>query len=139
MPIYLREIWEIENPEEYKVHFARWNGGEHPLDVWVHRPDDWPSWQEYWPGRNDFNRPWIFALMRFYCETDAWLFGGIFHVLERLPDRYRVELTDDRANLIGRLKIGSPYRSRLARPKLEHQYDDFEVLEILRKPYTGPR
>ena len=137
MAIELREIWAIENPEEYKVHFARWNKQEQPLEVWARSPDEWLGWQEYWPGRNDFNRPLIFSLMQFYHETDAWLFGGVFRVLDRLPDAYCVALTDEGASLIGRLKLGTPYRSRTTRPKLEEQYDDLEVIEILREPYTG--
>ena len=73
MPINLRDIWAIENTEDYKVHFARYNGDAEPLEVWARSPEDWRGWQEYWPGRNDFNRPRIFALMQFYHETDAWL------------------------------------------------------------------
>ena len=137
LPIKLRDIWKIENPEDYKVHFARKNSDGEPLEAWVRSTDEWHGWQEYWPGRNDFNRRHIFALMQFYHETDAWLFGGVFRVRERLPDAYRVELTDELAGFIGRLKLHTPYRSRPTRLKLEKQYDDFEVLEILREPYTG--
>ena len=75
--------------------------------------------------------------MQFYHETDAWLFGGVFRVLERLSGAYRVELTDERESLIGCLKLGTPYRGQATRLKLENQYDDFEVIEILREPYTG--
>ena len=137
MPIELRDVWAIENPKDYKVHFARNNGDAEPLEVWARSAEDWREWQEYWPGRNDFNRPRIFALMQFYHETDAWLFGGVYRVLERLPDAYRVELTDELAGFIGRLKLGTPYRGRTTRPKLERHYDDFDILEILREPYTG--
>lgn len=84
MPIKLRDIWVPENTEDYKVHFARYDGDVQPLEVWARSPEDWRGWQEYWPGRNDFNRTYIFALMQFYHETDAWLFGGIYRVLERL-------------------------------------------------------
>lgn len=137
MTITLRDTWEIQNLNDYKVHFARWDGNDQPLEVWARSRDAWRAWQEYWPGRNDFNRPRIFALMQFYHEMDAWLFGGVFEVLERLPEAYRVELTDERANLIGRLKLGTPYRERTTRVKLENHYDDFEVLEVLREPYAG--
>ena len=41
MTIELREIWDIDNPEEYKVHFARWNNQEQPLEVWARSPDEW--------------------------------------------------------------------------------------------------
>ena len=137
MPIELRDIWDVENPEDYKVHFARHNQNVEPLEAWVRSVEEWHEWQEYWPGRNDFNRPRIFSLMRFYHETDAWLFGGVFRVVERLPAAYRVELTGELADFIGRLKLRTPYRGRTTRPKLEEQYDDFEVQEILREPYRG--
>ena len=137
MPIELHDIWKIDNPQDYKVHFARNNKRDEPLEVWVRSPDEWRGWQEFRAGRDDFNRPRIFALMQFYHETDAWLFGGVFRVCERLPDAYRVELTDELENFIGRLKLRTPYRGRTTRLKLEEQYDSFEILEILREPYTG--
>ena len=88
MTIQLSEIWRIENLSDYKVHFARWNGDAQPLEVFVRDKAEWQGWQEYWPGRNDFNRPYIFSLMQFYHETDIWLFGGVFRVLERHSERY---------------------------------------------------
>jgi hypothetical protein len=60
MAIYLNGIWQIENLTTYKVHFGRWNGHEQPLEAWTRDRSEWQGWQEYWPGRNDFNRPLIF-------------------------------------------------------------------------------
>ena len=137
MPIMLNNIWEIQNTNEYKVHFARWNGNHQPLEVWARSTEDWQGWQEYRPGRNDFNRPLIFALMQFYHESDSWLFGGVYRVLARHDDHYDVELTNLGNSFIGRLKLGSRYRERTTRVKMERHYDSFEVLEILREPYTG--
>ena len=137
MPIMLREIWPIENTCDYKIHFARWNDRQQPLLVWARDAEEWQGWQEYRPGRDDFNRSLIFALMQFYHERDAWLFGGIYRVLARHDDRYDVELTEHGESLIGRLKLGSPYRARTTRVRMEAHYDSFEVLEILREPYTG--
>jgi hypothetical protein len=56
MTIALTDIWTIESPTLYKVHFARWNGSDQPLEVFVRDRLDWRGWQEYYPGRNDFNR-----------------------------------------------------------------------------------
>ncbi len=36
----------------------------------VRSKEEWQGWQEYWPGRNDFNKPLIFSLMQFHYETD---------------------------------------------------------------------
>ena len=137
MTIQLQDLWPIKNPREYKIHFARHNGDKHPLDVWARDKNEWVGWQEYWPGRNEFNRPYIFSLMQFYHETDTWLFGGVFRVLQRFDDRYEVELTEKGSAFIGRLKLYTPYRSRTPRPTMERQYADFEVQQILREPYAG--
>ena len=66
MPIALHDVWGMDNPEDYKVHFARNNGDVEPLKVWARSADEWRGWQEYRPKRNEFNRERIFALMQFY-------------------------------------------------------------------------
>lgn len=137
MPILLRDIWEIENLADFKIHFARWNQEVQPLEVWARDRQEWLGWQEYWPGRNDFNRPLIFSLIQFYHEPDTWLFGGIFRILARHADRYEVELTDQGEAFLGRLKLRYPYRDRTTRPAMERHYEGFEVQEILREPYSG--
>ena len=137
MTILLSEIWPIDELTDYKVHFARWNDVKQPLEVFVRDKNEWQGWQEYRPGRNDFNRPFIFSLMQFYHETDAWLFGGVYRVLARHEDGYEVELTDQGAGFVGRLKLFSPYRGRTTRTNFENHFANFEVLELLREPYTG--
>jgi hypothetical protein len=139
MTILLKEIWAIEKPEDYKVHFARWNGEAQPLEVFVRDRDEWQGWQEYRPSRNDFNRPFIFSLAQFYHESDAWLFGGVFRIIRRHEDRYEVELQNTRRGFIGRLKLRSDYRNRTTRANFENHYDGFTVQEILREPYSGRR
>ena len=135
--IPLQAIWKIENLGEYKVHFGRWNGDVQPLEDWVRDETNWVKWQVYRPASNLFNRKHIFSLLSFYHERDTWLFGGVFEVLDRHPDRYDVKLLDDRHEFIGRLKILSPYRERATRVNLENHYESFDVAEILRERYTG--
>lgn len=139
MTILLRDIWPIEAPQDFKVHFARWNNDAQPLEVFVRDRQEWQGWQEYRPKRDEFSRPYIFTLAQFYHETDSWLFGGVYEVLERHADRYRVELLDEGAGFIGRLKLHSGYRGRSTRLNFENHYSDFAVQEILREPYTGRR
>ena len=119
------------------MHFARWNGEVQPLEVWARDKQEWQGWQEYRPGRDDFNRPYIFSLVQFYHETDIWLFGGVFRVLACHEDRYEVELTDVAGGFLGRLKLRSPYRGRTTRANFENHYSSFEVQEVLREPYSG--
>lgn len=137
MTIRLQDIWRVTAPDSYKLHFARWNGANQPLEVWVRDKQEWQGWQEYRPARNDFNRPLIFSMMQFYHEPDIWLFGGVYRVSKRRADAYEVELTDEGAGFIGRLKLRSPYRERATRVKFENHYSDLEVQEILREPYSG--
>lgn len=135
--IRLTDIWTIEHPENYKVHFARANNWDHPLDVFVRDRDEWKGWQEYHPQNNAFNRPFIFSLMQFYHETNAWLFGGVYEVIEEFQDHYEVNLVEDGLGFVGRLKLQSTYKSMNARVNFENHYNDFNVLEILREPYSG--
>ena len=137
MPILLSDIWPISEPQNYKAHFARWSGRNEPLEVWARDKIEWQGWQEYWPGRNEFNRPLIFSLIRYYHEPDIWLFGGVFRVLNRHQDSYEVELTNEGAAFAGRLKLFLQYRDRGTRVNFENHYSKFEVQEILREPYSG--
>jgi hypothetical protein len=137
MPILLRDIWPIENPREYKIHFARWNQQSQPLEVFARDRREWQGWQEFRAGRDHFNRPLIFSLIRFYHEQDTWLFGGVYRVTARHADRCEVELTDQGASMIGRLKLYHLYRTRATRAVLERHHGGFEVQEILREPYSG--
>jgi hypothetical protein len=137
MTIRLSEIWPIAEPEQYKLHFARWNGENQPLEVWARDKQEWQGWQEYRSARDDFNRPFIFSLVQFYHETDIWLFGGVFRVVARHTDSYDVELTKEGEGFLGRLKLRSAYRERATRVKFENHYLGLEVQEILREPYSG--
>lgn len=137
-PIMLEKFWPIENVRDFKVHFARKNRlRTQPLDVLARSPDrEWFEWQEYRKDRDRWTREFIFALADFYHETDTWLFGGVFQVLERHPKRYKVRLTDQGAEFIGRLKLKYKAR-RLSEQYLEPRYGDFEIREILPEPYSG--
>jgi hypothetical protein len=35
MSILLKDIWPIETPDDYKVHFARWSGDTQSLEAFV--------------------------------------------------------------------------------------------------------
>lgn len=136
--LLLEDIWPMKfDVEDYKVHFARWNGQHQPLDVWVRDPAEWVGWQEYRGGKNDFNRDYILSFMNFYHEPDTWLFGGIFRVTARHLTRYEVAMTGEMAPHIGRLKVTTSYRDRQSRPRLERVLGDMHVKEILPSRYSG--
>lgn len=53
MTISLTEIFRFEQrPSEYKLHFARHNRIEQPLDVFVRSRKEWQGWQEFRPRNN---------------------------------------------------------------------------------------
>lgn len=143
-PILLKDIWQIANVKDYKVHFARWNGVEEPLDAWMSDRSNWVRWQEYRKSKDYFNRRYIVSLMNFYPDgRKAWLFGGVFEILGRHADGYEVELTDEGKPFIGRLKLLSespPGATRAIRVNFENHYDGrypLQVTEVLREPYSG--
>ncbi len=137
MAIRLTDIWPIREPALYKLHFARYNQSEQPLDVFVRSREEWQGWQEFRPKNNQFNRRYIFSVIDFYREPEIWLFGGVWEVMERLPDRYVVSLTEQGRDFIGRLNLHSPYRQRATRVDFEKRLDEFTVNEILREEYSG--
>lgn len=139
MTIFLKDIWALSDPQSYKLHFARKDDSGEPLDVWLRSTGEWKGWQEYRPMKDEFNRPYIFALAQFYHEPDVWLFGGIWRVLGRPEGRYEVELTNELAAFEGRLKLRSDYRSRATRVLFEKHYPYLKVSEILAERYSGQR
>lgn len=135
--IMLADILKIDQPAEYKAHFAVYNQEAQPLDVFVRDRGEWQTWNEYKGIRNDFNRRFIFSLTRFYSENDTWLFSGIYEVLGSMKDRYKIRLTDQAQAFIGRLKIFYKLSGRAIRLKFELYYPEMEVSEILKEVYTG--
>lgn len=143
----LSRILGITNPLDYKLHAARWNECHNPLDVFISNREEWHRWNQWISNKNDFNRPYILALMDFYPERDNWLFGGIYAVRGFKPgyDRtsrqchaYDSVLTDIGEDYIGRLKIKAPVLRRRSRVfKLESRLSEMRIHEILPKLYVG--
>ncbi len=137
MSIKLTEILQIQNLSDYKMHLACWNGKYQPLDVFVISKEEWEDWQRYRGKRDDFNRKYIFALIDFYPESDIWLFGGIYEVIERNTQGYKVRLEESSKELIGRLKIRFKRPGRTKAVKLEKYHNKLILSEILKECYTG--
>ena len=143
---YLLDI-DVNKLSEYKFHAAVWNGRTRPLDVYIEDRarvgevgNNWLSWQTSYSGTNRWTRKYILSFMRVYPEgKDAWLFGGIFEVLERPTKKgeYKVKLTDKGKEYVGRLKITYHKDIRASYPNLETVYEKLEFSEILKAPYSG--
>ena len=138
MEIEVSKILPINNLNEYKIHFAVWNGDEQPLDVFVRDRNEWKGWNSWRGSRDDFSRKFIFSLIRYYHQPDKWLFGGIFQVVERNPKSYTVNLADLYQEYIGRLLVHYPGPGVRGRAfYLENHFSELKVAQVLEKPYEG--
>ena len=139
--IKLKKILPIENPQDYKLHLACWNGSEQPLNVFVRDREEWKGWNAWKEGKNDFSRKYIFSLIDYYHEYDKWIFGSIFEVLERKEKRYSLKLLPHFQEMIGRLKI-MYHRYQGLRERafyFEKHIEAMVVSELLKEPYAGER
>lgn len=143
MPIELSSMLLIQDPEEYKVHLACWNGKDQPLDVFVRDRPEWDRWNAWRSAKDEFNRSHILALIDFYPEPGVWLFGGVYRVLSRSTSNfsigYKVENVSGHEDLIGRLKIAFTRPGRSRSVKLEKYFGQMKVSELLKEQYSGER
>ncbi len=139
MSLPFTQIVPIQQPEQFKLHLACWNGISHPLDDFARGMDHWMGWNRYRGARNRFNRPYILSFMQNYTETGSWFFGGVFKMLsDSNPEQYDIELAKESAHLIGRLKVTLPRPGpRGDSFKLEGALETIEVVELLKEPWSG--
>ncbi|MFM5838901.1 GIY-YIG nuclease family protein [Aeromonas rivipollensis] len=138
MDISASKILPIDNLSEYKIHFAVWNGEEQPLDVFVRDPDEWKGWNSWRGSRNDFSRKYIFSLIRYYHQSDKWLFGGIFEVTHRNSESYTVKLCDLHHEYIGRLLLNYPGPGVRGRAfYLENHFNELKIAQLFEKTFEG--
>lgn len=141
MTIALKAVLPVPNLDDYKVHLAHKSEDTQPLDAFVRDRSEWDLWNRWKPGRNRFNRERIFSLIHFYPETNIWLFGGVYKVISRSPEKYahsyELELDRDSEAFIGRLKIRFERSGREQSVKLENCYLKMEAYEPLPEPYSG--
>lgn len=102
-------------PENCKIHFARFNQYEHPLDVFIDgKFDEWQCWQ----GGRNFQREFVLSFVQ-AGTTTSWLFVGLYRVkgyeavqkpqFHYVYDLERVQSCED---IVGRLYATSPYTKR---------------------------
>src|SRR4051794_7381524 len=140
--IPLQSLLPDLDPTAYKAHCAGWNGEEEPLEVFARSRDEWAAWNSWRPGRDAFNRQFIFSMIQIYTERDRWLYGGTFEVVGRRPEprtfSYDVEVREDvLPGCVGRLKLAFRLRGRERRVRFENIIDEIEVAELLPLPYAG--
>lgn len=135
--IKLKQIMPIDNPEQYKLHSAKWNGSCEPLDDFILDWNNWVGWNKSWHSRNDFSRDYVISFIHFYPQPGTFLFGGIFKVLAvHKGEGYDVELCEKYKDFIGRLKVRNINTSRGRAFNFEKHYENIEVVELLDKSYS---
>lgn len=131
----LLKLWEPTfAPEMTKVHLARHNGEEHPLDVFIQGGFD--KWQSRQSNRN-FKLPFVVSLIQAGSPT-RWLFAGLFRVIackERAGEKpdylYDLERVPAAEEWVGRLYLSSSYTKRNSYPYGMTLVDDLVVTELL--------
>jgi GIY-YIG catalytic domain len=123
-----------------KVHAARWNGEDEPLDVFLRSRTEWLEWNSWRNAKDEFNRTYICSFIQFYPEEMTWLFGGFFKVIKRGKelgaDGYDIKLCSEGSELIGRLKfVGKVSRGRAF--LADTFFRSVVFSEILKEPYCG--
>ncbi|MDA8043095.1 MAG: GIY-YIG nuclease family protein [Pirellulales bacterium] len=144
----LSKVLGITNPADYKLHCARWNYHDQPLDVFVATPDEWVCWNNHSPEKNHFNRPFVITLADFYPEPDTWLFCGVYRVKDRKkhvnphdPKKphwfYEIDRDETGSEYAGKLKISFPYRKRPTRIKFDGRANELIVKGFIKRGYKG--
>ena len=49
----------------------------------VRDKNEWFDWNKWRNNYDEFKRQYLFSLIDFYPETEMWLFGGVYKILER--------------------------------------------------------
>ena len=133
---------EALDPKVFKVHFAVWNGEQHPIDVLATDQEEWRGWNSWRSVKDDFNRAFIFSLAQTKDDATLWLFGGIWEVLERRPvpqaDSYTVKLREDLMGpFVRRLYVRHRRSGRNIRRTMESVLPTMTVSSVLEEPFVG--
>lgn len=127
------------DPARAKVHLARYNQVERPIDVY--RRGEFDEWQR-WQNSLNFNCSFVVSLIQ-VGSPNRWMFAGLFrpcgHVVKQGERRshyyYDLERLPGAAGLEGRLFCTSAYTQRNSYVHCA-TVGDMTVTEILREPLS---
>lgn len=142
--IKLSEVLQIPNADLFKIHFCKENpdgDGQNPMADFLEGQDKIQKWNEYRGARNRWgNASFIFHLIRLSeKDPETWLFVGIYEIQKSLSTGYRVSLSEQNSNFIGRLVVGGRPNGRLAEQNFPPYYSSLTVKQILDQKYDGEK
>jgi hypothetical protein len=123
------------NPKKAKIHLARYNQIDEPIDVYNRGEfDEWQRWQ----NGNNFGRPLVVSLIQAGATT-RWMFAGLFRQVGfTLHDDkpkggfyYDLERIVSTESLEGRLFCSSVYKHRQTYLRGEYLVGDLTITELL--------
>lgn len=131
------------NDSNYRFHLAKPAGdGELPANVIARSKEEWLSWQIYKNRGNGERFPspvkYIFSFAQ--ISGNEFLFGGIFEILDRAGEEYKVCYTDKYEDLIGRVILtfnGNNKRGTIFTPS--YILKNSEITEIYKNAYKGEK
>lgn len=129
----------LRETDDYRVHLAKTAGGIRPLDVLARCDEEWKSWNNCRNGEKQKNRfPAKFIVTFAQISGDNFLFGGIYKILERYEDTYKIELLDKHTDLIGRLVIESTAPNKRGTAFTPHYIlKNTKIVELYKTRYRG--
>lgn len=131
----LLKVWEPAfDASKAKVHLARYNGNERPLDVFLEGKFDW--WQR-WQTKRNFQREFVVSLVNTGSPT-RWLYAGLFRSIDYVEEAdpkphyfYTLERVPSCEEWVGRLYLESVYTGRPSYLRGETLANDLTVVELL--------
>jgi len=131
----------VDNSKEYKLHVATGHTNKkEPLYALI--KNKFKEWQEHQNNKN-FERKYILSLI--YYKPNLWVYGGVYERInvkneydeDNKKEYYKYEtiLSGIQKDLIGRLIIKFNKDFRNSYLLLEKHIENFEIIELLEKPY----
>lgn len=125
---------KLDDFEDYRFHMAK----NTALSALARGEEEWVKWQEHRGNINRFPAKYIVSFAQ--VSGDRFLFGGIYEVIERLRDSYKVKKLDNHKDLVGRLVIkfsGDNKRGTVFKP--DYALKNSLISEIYPTRYRGEK
>lgn len=140
--MHLFDFLKLQEPlfdsSRAKIHFARHNGVDAPIDVYMRGDFDE---SQRWQTRKNFSREFVVSLVRSHQDVTRWLFVGLFkpiglevHLEADKPHYlYYLDRVPSTREFEGRLFVRSIYKQPQTYMNGETVADALSIEELLRE------